>query len=140
MVVPLAVVTRRERGQALTEVAIVLPALTLLILGSLQAGLLGYAAMVAHEAAFRGVRAAAVASPAKRERVAKLEAAVAVAGAPGLSLAGVIVREPVARFPRAAAEVRRLEMVVRVGAPRLIPVRVAWVAEGRAILPMEPSW
>ncbi len=133
-------VRRRESGQVLAEVAVVLPALTLLILGSLQAGLLGYAAIVAREAAFRGLRAAAVAAPAKRDQVAKFEAAVAVATAPGLSLAGVVVRESVARFPRAAANVRRLELVVRVGAPRLVPARIAWVAEGRAILPMEPSW
>lgn len=133
-------VRRPEAGQALAEFALVLPAATLLILGCLQAGLLGYASLVAREAAFRGVRAASVAGRADRSSAARMAATVAVAAAPGLTLAGVSVREPRTRFPQSGKEVKRLELVVRVGAPRLLPLRMSWIAEGRAVLPMEPAW
>jgi hypothetical protein len=140
MVAPVAVVAARERGQVIAEFAIVLPAVTLLILGSIQAGLLGYASLVARHAAFRGLRAAMVAKPLERDRAAKLAAALTVAAAPGLSLARIEVHEPLYRFPGGAVPVRRLAVCVRVGAPRLVPLRYAWAAEAQAVLPMEPSW
>jgi len=140
MVVPVALGMKQDRGQSAAEFAIVLPALTFLILACLQAGMLGYASIVARYAVFRGLHAAAVVKPLERERTARLAALAAVASAPGLTLAGIEVREASVRFPPEAARAIRLELAVRVGAPRLVPVRTSWCAEGRAVLPMEPVW
>jgi len=140
VVAPVALVNRADRGQSAAEFALVLPALTFLILACLQAGMLGYASVVARYAVFRGLRAAAVAAPQDRARSARIAALAAVASAPGLTPAGLEVREAPVRFPAKAAQVPRLEVAVRVGAPRLLPVRSAWTAESRAVMPMEPAW
>lgn len=135
----LAVVARRrsQRGQAIAEAAIILPALLLFSLAVLQAGFLGYAAVIARHAAFRGARAAVVATPRERAGAGRTAALLAAARAPGLM--------PVSVSVRSLARSRDLPFPVVEARVTVLSPRLVWgfgppIARGACRLPVEPAW
>jgi hypothetical protein len=127
----------RVRGQAIAEAAIVLPALLLLSLAVLQAGLAGYAVLVARHAAHAGARAAVVGPAGDRARAARAAAFSAVAAAPGLLPAGA---EITPRERGANREPPTIEVRMRVLAPRIVPLWWWPVVSAACRLPLEPEW
>lgn len=121
----------------IAEAALVLPALLLFTLAVLQAGFLGYAAAVARYAAHRGARAAAVAPAAKRTSAGRTAALLAVAAAPGLVPASVVVQT---REHETGMPVPVIEARVKVGAPGLLLLSRWSTVGGTCRLPVEPSW
>ncbi len=126
-----------QRGQALAEAALVLPVLLLFTLAVLQAGWLGYAAVVARHAAYRGARAASVAGARDRVGAGRTAALASVAASPGVFPAGVSVamRRRAGDLPGDAVEAR-----VSVAVPRLLPGPWSPVARGTSRMPVEPDW
>ncbi len=133
--------SKGEAGQTVAELALVLPIVTLLVLGLLQLGLLGYASVMARYAAFTGVRASAIYDYWWGERAAQSAVAGTLAHVPGVRLVSVsLSHTPLPLRDVAAPWQPRRTCRVRVSIPRLLPAPYPRVAEASCALLLEPSF
>ena len=131
---------RAERGQSLAELALAVPVLLVLVLGSLQLGLLAYAAALGRFAAFAALRSVAAIHVPDRQPAAVAAARAILERAPGLRLLELTLHPVPLPLRGVAMTAGRLRCALKISTPRLLPWRRLGIVEARAVLPMEPAW
>jgi len=125
----------------MAEAALALPLVVILVLGILQVSLLSYGAMMARFAVFSALRSVATARGADIQPLAAAAARRIISSAPGLVMAGAVLREAAIPLRGAAMSARRCTLTILVRVPRVIPSRriiLLDTVSASASMPMEP--